>query len=170
MSTTTPLLTAATVSAGPTPRKKVTTTAFRQKKERGEPITMLTAYDYPTALAEDQAGIDSILVGDSLGMVVQGHDSTLPVTLDQMVYHCAAVRRGRRRSLYLPIFWVISVWAGAGFATAVKVFMFSIGCDRPANRARGSPRTTPARPQQPPPSPPRPILASKCVPAAGRPV
>jgi 3-methyl-2-oxobutanoate hydroxymethyltransferase len=66
-------------------------------KERGEPIVMLTAYDYPTALLLDQSGIDAILVGDSLGMVVHGFDSTLPVTMDMMVLHCQAVRRGVQR-------------------------------------------------------------------------
>jgi 3-methyl-2-oxobutanoate hydroxymethyltransferase len=75
-------------------RKKVTTLALRKKKARGETITMLTAYDYATALAIDRAGIDSILVGDSLGMVVLGYENTLPVTMDDMIHHCQAVSRG----------------------------------------------------------------------------
>lgn len=82
-------------------RKKVTTLALRQKKERGEPITMLTAYDYPTALALDQAGIDAILVGDSLGMVVLGYETTLPVTMDEMLHHARAVARGARSALLI---------------------------------------------------------------------
>jgi 3-methyl-2-oxobutanoate hydroxymethyltransferase len=82
-------------------RKKVTTRAFREKKERGEPITMLTAYDYPTALAMDQAGVDSILVGDSLGMVVLGYENTLPVTMEEMLHHCRAVSRGAKMALLI---------------------------------------------------------------------
>lgn len=82
-------------------RKKITTHSFRQKKARGEPITMLTAYDYPTALAMDRAGIDSVLVGDSLGMVVLGYETTLPVTMEDMLHHCRAVSRGASFALLI---------------------------------------------------------------------
>ncbi|HIA00428.1 MAG TPA: 3-methyl-2-oxobutanoate hydroxymethyltransferase [Myxococcales bacterium] len=75
--------------------KKITTTGLRAMKERGEQITMLTAYDATFARLLDRSGIDILLVGDSLGMVIQGHDSTIPVTLDEMIYHCRAVVRGR---------------------------------------------------------------------------
>jgi 3-methyl-2-oxobutanoate hydroxymethyltransferase len=101
MSTTAPVLPTASVAAGASQRKKATTTTFRQKKVHGEPITMLTAYDYPTALAEDQAGIDSILVGDSLGMVVLGYQNTLPVTMQDMLHHCKAVARGAKYALLI---------------------------------------------------------------------
>jgi len=74
-------------------RDKVTIGTLRAKKANREPITMLTAYDYPTALIEEKVGLDIILVGDSLAMTVLGYDSTLPATMDIMVEHAAAVRR-----------------------------------------------------------------------------
>jgi 3-methyl-2-oxobutanoate hydroxymethyltransferase len=75
-------------------RKKTTVLTLHEKKRASQPITMVTAYDYPGALAADRAEVDSILVGDSLGMVVLGYESTVPVTMDEMLHHCRAVRRG----------------------------------------------------------------------------
>jgi 3-methyl-2-oxobutanoate hydroxymethyltransferase len=77
---------------------KVTIHTLRQMKERGEKIAMLTAYDATFARLLDEAGADVLLVGDSLGMVIQGHDTTLPVTLEEIAYHCRAVGRGARRA------------------------------------------------------------------------
>ena len=82
-------------------RKKVTTQTFRNKKRSNIPITVLTAYDYPTALQIDSAEIDAILVGDSLGMVVLGYENTLPVTMEDMLHHCKAVARGAKYALLI---------------------------------------------------------------------
>ena len=79
--------------------KDVTTATIRQMKAEGKPITMLTAYDYSMAKLVDDAGIDMILVGDSLGNVILGYDSTLPVTMDEMIHHVKAVCRGVGRAM-----------------------------------------------------------------------
>jgi 3-methyl-2-oxobutanoate hydroxymethyltransferase len=79
--------------------EKVTAPSLRASKERGERLVCLTAYDYPTARLVDEAGIDLILVGDSLGNAVLGYDNTVPVTLDEVLMHTRAVRRGVQRAL-----------------------------------------------------------------------
>jgi len=83
------------------PGQKVTVSSLQQKKLQHEPITCLTAYDYPTARIVDQAGIDVILVGDSLANAVLGYENTLPVTVDEMLHHTKAVRRGVKRALLI---------------------------------------------------------------------
>jgi 3-methyl-2-oxobutanoate hydroxymethyltransferase len=80
---------------------RVTPDQIRQMKERGERIPMLTAYDYATAQILDAAGVPMLLVGDSLGMVVLGHESTLPVTVDDIIHHTAAVVRGSKTALVI---------------------------------------------------------------------
>jgi len=82
-------------------RKKITLPDLFKKVEQGNPITMLTCYDYPTAYFQEEAGIDMILVGDSLGMTMLGYDGTLPVTMSDMIRHTQAVRRGA------PTAWLI---------------------------------------------------------------
>lgn len=84
-----------------TDRKKITLPALFEKMARGVPLTMITCYDYPMAYLVEQAGVDIVLVGDSLGMTMLGYDSTLPVTMDDMIRHAQAVRRGT------PMCWLI---------------------------------------------------------------
>src|SRR6266496_6695392 len=79
--------------------KKITTHTLQEMKKRGEKISMLTAYDFSMARIIDAAGIDVVLVGDSASNVMAGHETTLPITLDQMIYHAASVVRGIERCL-----------------------------------------------------------------------
>ena len=81
------------------PAPRVTAASLLQKKHSRSPITALTAYDYPTARLVDEAGIDMVLVGDSVGMAVLGYENTLPVTMEEMLHHTRAVARGVRRAL-----------------------------------------------------------------------
>ncbi len=91
---------------------KVTTQDFSRKKSDGRKITMLTAYDYPFARIVDEAGIDAILVGDSLGMVVQGLENTLPVTMDEMIYHTKLVSRAAKNAMVIGDMPFMSYQAG----------------------------------------------------------
>jgi 3-methyl-2-oxobutanoate hydroxymethyltransferase len=112
------------------PRKKMTLPGLFKKAADGQPITWLTCYDYPTAYLQDQAGIDMILVGDSLGMTMLGYDSTLPVTMDDMMRHTAAVRRGA------PNAWIVGDMPYMSYQPSVETairsagrFMAETGCD-----------------------------------------
>jgi 3-methyl-2-oxobutanoate hydroxymethyltransferase len=82
-----------------TSTNRITTAVIRDMKKKNEKICMLTAYDYPTALIVDEAGIDVVLVGDSLGMVMLGYDSTLPVTIEEMIHHTKAVSRAVKHAM-----------------------------------------------------------------------
>jgi 3-methyl-2-oxobutanoate hydroxymethyltransferase len=83
------------------PRRKITTATLREKKLHSDPITCLTAYDYATARLVDEAGIDIVLVGDSLAMTMLGYENTLSVTVDEMLHHVRAVRRGTKDALLI---------------------------------------------------------------------
>lgn len=80
---------------------RIRTTTFQKRKDSGEKITVLTAYDYPTAKIMDQAGIDAILIGDSVGMAVQGHSDCLSVTMDTMIYHIEMVARATEHAMVI---------------------------------------------------------------------
>src|SRR6266849_8613724 len=82
-------------------RKKVTVADFSKMKNHNQRIVMVTAYDYPTSIIADEVGVDSILVGDSYGMVVLGYDTTIPVTIEELLPVCQAVKRGASRSLLI---------------------------------------------------------------------
>ncbi len=111
-------------------RKKVSLPALFKKVREGKPITFLTCYDYPTAFFQEQAEVDMILVGDSLGMTMLGYDSTLPVTMDDMIRHAQAVRRGS------PNAWLIGDMPYMTYQPSVESairnagrFMSEAGCD-----------------------------------------
>jgi 3-methyl-2-oxobutanoate hydroxymethyltransferase len=111
-------------------QKKITIADLNQKKQDGQKITMLTAYDYPTARLVDEAEIDTVLVGDSLGMVVMGLESTVPVTMDEMIHHSKAVRRGISRAFVIGDMPFMSYQVS--IAKAVENagrFMKEAGCD-----------------------------------------
>ncbi len=102
-------------------RKKVTLRTLFKKVEEGVPITMLTCYDYPTAHFQEQAEVDMILVGDSLGMTMLGYDSTLPVTMNDMIRHTQAVRRGS------PNAWLIGDMPYMSYQPSVETAIRSAG-------------------------------------------
>ena len=113
-----------------TDRKKVTLPSLFKKVADDQPITMLTCYDYPTAFFQEKAGIDMILIGDSLGMTMLGYESTLPVTMDDMIRHAQAVRRGS------PNAWLIGDMPYMSYQPSVETairnagrFMAEAGCD-----------------------------------------
>ena len=110
--------------------RKVTTQRLAEMKQQGKKIAMLTSYDYTMARIVDGAGVDVILVGDSASNVMAGHATTLPITLDQMIYHAASVVRGVKRALVvcdMP-FGTYHVSPADGVANAVRVMRES-GCD-----------------------------------------
>ena len=96
---TSPLASSKSPRDGAAAPKRITVPLVREAKRRGERLVMITAYDYPQAKIADQAGVDIVLVGDSLAMVVLGHADTLSVTMDEMLHHVKAVRRGLDRAL-----------------------------------------------------------------------
>jgi 3-methyl-2-oxobutanoate hydroxymethyltransferase len=111
-------------------RKKITLPTLYDKYQKGEPITMLTCYDYPTAYLQEEAGVEMILVGDSLGMTILGYESTLPVTMEDMIRHAQAVRRGA------PTAWLIGDMPYMTYQPSVETairnagrFMAEAACD-----------------------------------------
>jgi 3-methyl-2-oxobutanoate hydroxymethyltransferase len=108
---------------------RITTTDIRDMKKRGEKIVMMTAYDFPSARLVEEGGADAILVGDTLGMVVLGYDSTLPVTMEDMIHHTKAVVRGSQRAMVvgdMPFMSYQTGWQDA-MVNAAR-FMKEAGC------------------------------------------
>jgi len=108
---------------------RITTADVREMKKRGEKIVMMTAYDYPSARLVEEGGADVILVGDTLGMVVLGYDSTLPVTMEDMIHHTKAVVRGTKRAMVvgdMPFMSYQTGWQDA-MVNAAR-FMKEAGC------------------------------------------
>lgn len=111
-------------------RNKITLPYLFEKKARGEPLTWLTAYDYPTAHFQEQAGVEMILVGDSLGMTMLGYDSTLPVTMEDMIRHTQAVRRGAPSAFLIGDMPYMSYQPSDEIAVRnAGRFMAEAGCD-----------------------------------------
>ncbi|MBN1284204.1 MAG: 3-methyl-2-oxobutanoate hydroxymethyltransferase [Anaerolineae bacterium] len=113
-----------------TDRKKITLPYLYKKYQDGEPIVMLTCYDYPTAYLQEQAGVEMILVGDSLGMTMLGYETTLPVTMEDMIRHCKGVRTGA------PTAWLIGDMPYMSYQPSVETairnagrFMAEAACD-----------------------------------------
>ncbi len=119
-------------------RPSVNLNTLQQMKERGEKIACLTAYDASFAAVLDAAGVDLVLAGDSLGMVIQGHDTTVPVTMDQMVYYTAAVARGLTRS-YLMADLPFMSFSSAELALTNSVRLMQEGGARRQDRERQEP-------------------------------
>ena len=109
---------------------KMTVSKLWKMKEKGEKITMTTAYDYPTALLVDKAGLDMILVGDSVGMVVLGYENPVPVTVDDMVHHTKAVVRGAKNPLIVADMPFMSYHISKLLLDSTRgaVFAVLIGC------------------------------------------
>lgn len=107
--------------------RKITAQVLLEKKRGRQPITALTAYDYPSARLLDEAGVDLILVGDSLAMTVLGYDSTLPLTLDEMLHHARAVRRGTRNAML-----VVDMPFGSYHTSATEAVHNAIRCIKEA--------------------------------------
>ncbi|HTP12403.1 MAG TPA: 3-methyl-2-oxobutanoate hydroxymethyltransferase [Bacteroidota bacterium] len=103
--------------------KRVTTRTIAEMKRKGQPVACLTAYDFLTARLLDRAGVDLILVGDSLGTVFQGHETTIPVTLDEIIYHAKTVVRGVERAMVIVDmpFMSYQVHSDDGFRNAGRV-------------------------------------------------
>ena len=123
------------MSAGPaaSSRARVTPATLAEKKAAGEPIVMVTAYDYTSAQIAEAAGVDVVLVGDSGAMTVLGYDSTVPITVDEMLVLTSAVRRGLATPLLVERFgWHVALGTDALFALLAAALWLLIDVERPA--------------------------------------